>query len=88
LDLILADGCFLIKTQPFNFRFLINKCGVKFIRSHERILQPSIAICQPSKSHTMYEKAYGPNFFLLKNLEINLMSDKLLKLFKDDLINS
>ena len=28
------------------------------------------------------------SFFLLKNLEINLMSDKLLKLFKDDLINS
>jgi hypothetical protein len=32
--------------------------------------------------------SYGPNFFLLKNLEINLMSDKLLKLFKDDFINS
>lgn len=31
---------------------------------------------------------YGPNFFLLKNLEINLMSDKLLKLFIDDFINS
>ena len=31
--------------------------------------------------------SYGPNFFLLKNLEINLMSDKLLKFFKDDLIN-
>ena len=27
------------------------------------------------------------SFFLLKNLEINLMSDKLLKFFKDDLIN-
>ena len=31
--------------------------------------------------------SYGPNFFLLKNLEINLMSNKLLKFFKDDLIN-
>jgi hypothetical protein len=29
----------LKKTQPFNFRILINKCS---IRSHERILQPRI----------------------------------------------
>jgi hypothetical protein len=36
----------------------------------------------------MANEPYGPNFFLLKNLEINLMSDKLLKLFNDDLINS
>ena len=51
------------------------------------ILMPLVEEGRVNLSFRIRIATYGPNFFLLKNLEINLMSDKLLKFFKDDLIN-